>query len=432
MTLKRLSIRLEPDTARVVVRAFHIAVEPRELNPTNLPRAQRIVDRVARMNERQIREGYSSVLKLFQDRHRSLERVLDKRVSELSAVIDCCGALSPIARRFVAAHFCHEYSFESSALFNPSIIRHYDQKRAGRGAVRFILSLRSIGEGHISSVTFRTGIWGANGKVTIEPAPDLAQVAESADGAALDDKGGVALVRPPDLALNELVIFPMTPMQRNGVEDLRLTEFVDDDGSISYHGTYTAFSGVNIASELLSTKDFHRFQMRPLNGPAAVNKGMALFPRRVGGDYVMLARIDNEHIYLSRSKDLYNWESAERIIGPKYPWEFVQMGNCGAPIETRAGWLVLTHGVGAMRQYALGACLLDRDDPARLIARTAEPIMQPSDDEREGYVPNVLYTCGALMDGERILIPYGISDVTTGFATTTLDELLGMMVPADA
>ncbi len=431
MALLRLPFRLKPDPARVVVRPFNIAVEPRDLNPTNLPRAQRIVDRVARMPEAAIADEYEKMLVLFRHRHRSLERVLDSRLTQLQALAGNVAGLSLNAQRFIAAHFCHEYSFESSALFNPSIVAHYDQRGEGDGSVRFILSLRSVGEGHISSINFRTGVWAADGSVAMEEALDLAQVAEPAVGATYDDRGALTIVRPPDIPLNELVIFPMTAAQRNGVEDLRLTAFTEDSGEITYFGTYTAYSGMAIGSELLETKDFRTFRMQKLSGPAAVNKGLALFPRRIKGDYAMLTRIDNEHIYLSRSRDVAHWERSERVIGPKYPWEFVQMGNCGAPIETDAGWLVLTHGVGAMRQYALGAFLLDLENPSRLIARTPEPIMKPSDDERKGYVPNVLYTCGMLKLGERILIPYGISDVMTGFATTTVDELMALMAPAD-
>lgn len=431
MTFRRLPVRLKPDPRRVVVRPFNIAAEPRDLSPTDLPRARRIVDRVARLGAAETAEAYQSVLRLFDSRHRSLVRILDRRIDQLGAIIDCCGSLDETARRLVAAHFCHEYSFESSALFNPSIVPHYRQSDAPDGAIRFILSLRSVGEGHISSITFRTGLWTPGDGLALEPAPDAAEVAETPDPHTLyDENGAVLLARPPDLPLNELVVFPMTPAQRNGVEDLRLTLFTDDDGEKTYYGTYTAYSGAGIASELLITPDFQSFRLLPLRGPAAVNKGMALFPQRIGGAYAMLARVDNEHIYLARSTDIGTWSEAVRIIGPKFPWEFVQMGNCGPPIEIDEGWLVLTHAVGPMRQYALGACLLDRDDPSRVIARTPAPIMQPSDDEREGYVPNVLYTCGFMASGRHVLIPYGISDFMTGFAVSTVDDLLGMMSPA--
>ena len=430
MTLRRLPLRLKPDPRRVVVRPFNIAAEPRDLTPTDLPRASRIVDRVARLDTAAVAEAYDTVWRSFHPRHRFLLRVLDRRIEQLGSIIDCCGALDLTARRLVAAHFCHEYSFESSALFNPSIVPHYRQEDVPDGSIRFILSLRSIGEGHISSVNFRTGLWTPGDGLEIEPASDAAQVAETPGPYGLyDEHGAVLLSRPPDLPLNELVIFPMTPAQRNGVEDLRLTLFTDDDGAKAYFGTYTAFSGAAIASELLITPDFHSFRMLPLRGSAAVNKGMAFFPRRIDGAYAMLARIDNEHIYIARSTDLANWTDAVRVIEPKYPWEFVQLGNCGSPVEIDEGWLVLTHGVGAMRQYALGACLLDRKDPSRLVARTPAPIMQPSDDEREGYVPNVLYTCGFLVRGRSVLIPYGISDFMTGFAVTTVDALLEMMRP---
>lgn len=426
--VRRLETRLYPDPDRVVVRPFNIAAEPRNLNPTNLPRAQRIVQRVADLGAAETAALYAAMIENFSARHRELEAVLDRRIAQLGSVLGCCGDLDLTGRRFVAAHFCHEYSFQSSALFNPSIIRHWDQSGLAEGDMRFILSLRSVGEGHISSITFATGVWKKNDDVACDPFSHIAQVAESNDAIG-GSESDLTIVRPDNTPLNELVIFPMTASQRNGIEDLRLTEFRDGD-RIEYYGTYTAYSGMSISSEILSTDDFLTFRMRPLTGPAAVNKGMALFPRRINGRYAMLSRIDNEHIFLALSDDILHWSESKRLIGPKYPWEFVQMGNCGAPLETPFGWLVLTHGVGAMRQYTLGACLLDLEDPSRVLARSAEPLMAPAGSEREGYVPNVLYTCGALCAGDRLLLPYGISDVMTGFAVGAVSDIIASMEPA--
>ncbi len=429
--MRRLSLRLLPDPRRVVVLPFQIAIEPRSLNPTDLPRARRIAERVASLPEDVIEEQFAHLLANFHHRHRSLERIIDARILQIGRILDSCGPLSVTAKRFIAAHFCHEYSPEAAALFNPSIIRHHTQPEGADASVRFILSLRSVGEGHVSSISFRTGVWEPHVNFEIDPAADLAQVAEAADPSALvNTDGSVTIVRQEGTPLREFLIFPMTPAQRNGVEDLRLTGFVDEDGAASYYGTYTAYSGSSITSELLETPDFKTFNLRPLRGAAAMNKGMALFPRRIDGKYAMLSRIDNEHLYVSFSDDIAVWETADRILGPKYPWEFIQVGNCGAPMEIDEGWLVITHAVGAMRQYSLGACLLDKKDPRVLIARSARPIMLPDQDERAGYVPNVVYTCGALLVGREVMLPYGIADCMVGFAGTSVDELLATMAPA--
>ncbi len=429
--MRRLSIKLLPDPRRVVVLPFQIAIEPRSLNPTDLPRAKRIAERVAALPENEIEQQFARLLNHFHHRHRSLERIIDRRVLQIAGILESCGPLTVTAKRFIAAHFCHEYSPEAAALFNPSIIRHHTQPGGSTASVRFILSLRSVGEGHVSSISFRTGVWEPHINFEIDPAADLAQVGEVADPLAFgNDDGSVSVVRPEGTPLREFIIFPMTPAQRNGIEDLRLTEFVEEDGSVLYYGTYTAYSGGSITSELLFTPDFQTFTLRPLRGAAALNKGMALFPRRIGGKFAMLSRIDNEHLYVSYSDDIYYWENAKRILGPKYPWEFIQVGNCGAPMEIDEGWLVIMHAVGAMRQYSISACLLDKDDPSKIIARSAKPILLPDQDERAGYVPNVVYSCGALLVGRELMLPYGIADCMVGFAGTTVDELLESMEPA--
>ncbi len=428
MALKRLQLRLEPDAGRVVVRPFNIATEPRNLMPTDLPRAQRIVDRVLALSEAEIAAQKEGVLGLFHQRHRTLDRVIAMRIHQIGPLLDRFEAASETAKWLIAAHFCHEYSFEAAALFNPSIVAHFEQPWSLTGKLRFIMSMRAVGEGHISSVVFRTGAWRPGDGVELDPPQDCAEVAQSADPAIpYTEDGSASIVRPRETPLGELVIFPMTPAQRNGIEDMRLTEFTDEGGAKTYYGTYTAYSGSGVSPGLMTTPDFFNFHLRPLTGAAALNKGMALFPRSIDGGYAMLTRIDNESLFFARSETIHQWDDAVRILSPKYPWEFIQIGNCGAPIEIDEGWIVLTHAVGAMRQYSLGACLLDKKDPTKVLARSPRPIMAPQDDEREGYVPNVLYTCGGLRAGKHLLIPYGISDRMVGFATCTVGELLNLL-----
>jgi predicted GH43/DUF377 family glycosyl hydrolase len=328
----------------------------------------------------------------------------------------------------IGAYFSEEYAFEAAALFNPSIVLHPDQTGVAPGAVRFILSLRGVGEGHVSSVTFRTGICRADGAITIDP-PSLSAHSpriEYIPGGNVDDPG-VRLICEGEHELSQIVIFPVTPSQRHGIEDVRLVRFTDDDGNISYFGTYTAFSGHTIRQELLHTTDFKTFELTALRGAATANKGMALFPRRIAGRYMMLGRQDHENIWLLSSDDLYDWDGGTKIIAPRWPWEFVQIGNGGSPIEIDEGWLVVTHGVGAVRNYCIGACLLDRDDPSKLLAQTRLPLIRPTPEERYGYVPNIAYTCGAIVHNRTLILPFAVADSVTTFATVPLDLLLAGM-----
>jgi predicted GH43/DUF377 family glycosyl hydrolase len=341
-------------------------------------------------------------------------------------VRDQIGNVNPDAdeQQLIGAYFSQEYAFESAALFNPSLVR-LDEPATVEGAVRFILSLRGIGEGHISSVTFRTGEWGPGDRLVIDPA--------STNGVPPriernDDEGWVRLICDDAQDISETVIFPVLPSQHQGVEDLRLVNFTDDDGDRRVIGTYTAFDGKTVRQEMLRGVDLRTFKMRPLLGAMAGYKGMALFPRRIDGKFVMLGRQDNENIWLLRSDDLFTWDEGTPIMAPKYPWEFVQIGNCGSPIELDEGWLVFTHGVGLVRGYCIGACLLDKADPTKVLKRTASPLLFPSAEQRGGYVPNVTYSCGGLLHGRRILLPYAIGDEYSAFAVADVDDLLGVMV----
>jgi predicted GH43/DUF377 family glycosyl hydrolase len=331
--------------------------------------------------------------------------------------------LDKTQRCLIGAYFLHEYSFEASALFNPSIIRHPDQSGAPENGCRFILSLRAVGEGHISSLTFRSGTIGANGSVAVDQPTRLASIPEVTSLTSRSDGHAVEVTFLPDDELSERVIFPITDAQSNGIEDARFVEF-NDAGRKTFYATYTAYSGRAIRSELLETTDFRSFRMTPLAGPAARNKGMALFPRKIDGRYAMLGRHDNENLHLIYSDDLYTWELGRPILQPEYPWEFVQIGNCGSPIELDDCWLVLTHGVGPVRKYSIGAVLLDKNDPTKVIARAREPLVRPEPTEREGYVPNVVYTCGALRHRDQIILPYAVSDTFSNFATIAVAELM--------
>jgi len=381
--------------------------------------------------------------------------------------------------------FMHEYSPESTALFNPSIVLHPDQSGLQKGELRFILSLRATGEGHISSITFRAGVFSAQNTITITPPvpfimepelnlnavydkalfsrellevnarndfshrvlnqlqqsfvlDDLYRIIEAerrnSDSNPATDLAARVILRLAESnyevsfssvsQISQRVIFPSTVSQRNGIEDARFVRFANEDGTFTYYATYTAYDGRTTLPQLLETSDFVHFKLSTLNGTAVENKGMALFPRKINGDYVMLSRQDDENILIMFSDNLHFWENARLLLSPSQPWEFFKIGNCGSPIETEEGWLVLSHGVGAMRKYCIGAFLLDLNDPSRVTGRLREPLLSPNESEREGYVPNVVYSCGALLSGRELLIPYAMSDFATTFATVSLDELL--------
>jgi predicted GH43/DUF377 family glycosyl hydrolase len=304
-------------------------------------------------------------------------------------------------------------------------VPHPDQSDAPDGGVRFILSLRAIGEGHVSSLTFRTGTIAAAGSLSVDPTARLASSPRVCQESGPDGEC-VELIFKPEGDLSERVIFPVTASQSNGIEDARFVQFSDGDRK-TYYATYTAYSGRAIRSELIETSDFRSFRMIPLRGSAARNKGMALFPRKIGGKYAMIARQDNENLYLIYSDDIYTWDGGQAILKPQFPWEFVQIGNCGSPIELDEGWLLLTHGVGAVRKYSIGAALLDKNDPSKVLARSREPILRPEPSEREGYVPNVVYTCGAMRHKNQIILPYAVSDTFSNFATFKISALLEAM-----
>lgn len=424
--VNRQALYLHPDPTRVIVRPFKPATEPRDLNPVDKSRAAHIVERILALDPAVAATQLAEILENFQGRHRHLLKTFDERADEMEAAFSPHVPFTLVQRQLAGAYFLHEYSFEAAALFNPSIVAHPDQSGAPAGGRRFILSLRGVGEGHISSLTFRTGSIASDGAIAIDPTSRLASlpnVLNRLPGPRGDD---VEVGFDPDTDVSERVIFPVVESQSNGIEDARFVEF-DDSGRKTFFATYTAYSGKNIRSEMLETKDFITFRMSPLAGVAARNKGMALFPHRIGGRYAMIARQDNENLYLIYSDDLYMWGGGVPILKPLFSWEFIQIGNCGSPIELDEGWLLLTHGVGPMRKYSIGAVLLDKMDPSRVLARSREPLVQPEPSEREGYVPNVVYTCGGMRHNDQIILPYAVSDTFSNFATIKIAVLLETM-----
>jgi predicted GH43/DUF377 family glycosyl hydrolase len=424
--LNRQALYLRPDPARVIVRPFKPATEPRDLNPTDKTRANHIVERVLNLDAEAAAGQLADVLENFTGRHRNLLETFELRADEMEPALATHRGFSEVQRRLIGAYFLNEYSFEASALFNPSIVPHPDQSGIAPGSLRFILSLRAVGEGHVSSLTFRAGTVSGDGGVAVDPTARLAsspRIGHRVSGPLGDE---VEVVFQPDQDISERVIFPVTESQSNGIEDARFVQF-SDGGRTTYYATYTAYRGTSIRSELIETSDFISFRMAPLHGAAARNKGMALFPRKIDGRYAMIARQDNENLYLIYSDDLHRWEGGQAILKPQFPWEFVQIGNCGSPIELEEGWLLLTHGVGPVRKYSIGAALLDKRDPSKVLARSSEPLLRPEPSEREGYVPNVVYTCGAMAHGDQIILPYAVSDTFSNFATIKISALMRAM-----
>jgi predicted GH43/DUF377 family glycosyl hydrolase len=452
-------------------------------------RARKICARVMALTESDVQSLLEQVRAEFGDRHRNVEEFLRCQFAQIQPYLLTGEKVSEEREMLLGGYFTHEYSLEAAALFNPSIVPHPDQSNLPAGSLRFILSLRATAEGHISSITFRTGLLDPDNNITIdEPSRYSLEPAQVLDatyeklvferklrelgllgdftrqvlkgfGDTFSLKKLIASVRlavkelapgdletervaketillaqsnyevqfAPDSSLSERVLFPATPSQRNGIEDARFVHFQNEDGTRTYYATYTAYDGQMILPQFLETSDFFHFKFITLSGPAVENKGMALFPRKIKGLYAMLGRQDAENIYVMFSDHLHFWATMQLVLEPMFPWEFIQLGNCGSPIETEAGWLVISHGVGPMRQYCIGAFLLDVDDPTKVIGRLREPLIKPNEDEREGYVPNVLYSCGSLIRERQLIVPYGISDYATTFATLSLDEVLTAM-----
>jgi predicted GH43/DUF377 family glycosyl hydrolase len=476
--------RLVPDPSRVIARLFVPG-----LAGTYEGRVSGVIDHILALDDLDVAETLDVVLARFGSRHRDLTQIFSNHAERVGNRLDPEAELSEERWLLLGATFTHEYAVDAAALCNPSAVAHPDQSAAPAGSLRFVMSVRQIGEGHRSSIGFRTGLLDGSGDVTIdEPGrfttegttgtsplagdafrrsarrvdDDTEATAWVLDGlesnftiaelearlteleAQHDTRSNVieTVCRFRELAvrtyttefpassdLSERVLYPTNALEANGIEDARFVRFVDDDGTVAHHATYTAYDGVAIAQQLLTTTDFLTFAVSPLLGAAAENKGMALFPRRIDGRFAALSRCDGANNAIAFSDNLLQWPTAIPLVSATAPWEAVQVGNCGSPIETAEGWLVLTHGVGPMRTYSIGAWLLDLDDPTTIIGRLDQPLLSPQLDEQDGYVPNVVYSCGSLCHDGILLIPFGVGDASIGFATVRLTDLLAAMVP---
>lgn len=484
VAVKRKNIKFQPDASRVIARFLY----------TGEKRAIRVIHSVINMPESEVLVALNQVLRDFSMRHRNISKIFEKHYEKVAYLLvqeNLSPELIDLPKKIlIGAYFTMEYSIEAAAFFNPSVVEHPDQSETGHDEKRVILSFRATGEGHISSIVFRTGILDKSNNLSIEPVGKMLQEAEhirrhiyqkKSFAEKLEEMQDIHAIIPPSFILDKLkdsftygelrecienakqtlhlaadkellfnqiiwlasshyelqfsldtniserVIFPVSMNEKNGIEDARFVKFKDDDGRVTYYATYTAYDGSVILPKLLDTRDFYHFRILPLHGEVAQNKGMAMFPRKVNGQYAMLCRLDGFNNYISFSNNVNIWREAQLLQQPKYPWELVQIGNCGSPIETEEGWLILTHGVGPMREYAIGASLLDLQNPAKEIGRLSTPLLVPNAKEREGYVPNVVYSCGSMLHNEDLIIPYAMSDYASTYATVNLRELLNAL-----
>lgn len=414
-------VRARPE--RVLARPF-IPSRERLLEDDGRPTG--VLARVLALDEDVVATTLAAVRDRFGDRHRDLDAVFATSLDRIAHLVPDLGALSDDRRHLLGAVLTNEYAIEGAALFNPSAVEHPDQSGLAAGQCRFVISLRAVGEGHLSSVEFRTGVFGPGPEVQLDAPGRYVEVGiVRVEPVRPEAQGPTYRVEfPTATALDGRVLVPQTRAESHGMEDVRFVRFTGGDGAVAYRGTYTAYDGAQIAPHLIETNDFRRFTVSALSGPAASNKGLALFPRTVRGRHVALTRSNGESNGIASSADGHRWSSPTLLAGGGRPWQLVQSGNCGSPVETSAGWLVLTHGVGPVREYAIGALLLDLEDPTRVLGELREPLLRAGPDEREGYVPNVLYSCGSLLVGERLLLPYGASDESVRFAVVDLAPLL--------
>lgn len=476
--VKRKNVTVLPDTKRVIARFFFNGEE----------RAKQILSNIELLSEEQVYGLISPILQEFSKRHRNITKLLNKHAEKLFSMIISNlkpDELSQFRKLLIGAYFTHEYSIESAAFFNPSMVEDPDQTDLEGGQRRIIISFRAVGEGHISSIVFRRAVIDKENNIEILPAGKYVDEAEiiknnvyskelfyeKADDSHIS-RETIALIDPLindkfdyislktvidrlriekvenqelekllsladsyheilfslDTDISDRIIYPISEFERKGIEDARFVKFENEDGTFKYYATYTAYDGYFIMPKLLETTDFYDFKVRPLYGSGAKNKNLALFPRKIKGKYVMMSRIDGCNNYIMFSDKINIWDNPIKLQTPIYPWEFVQIGNCGSPIETKEGWLLITHGVGAMRRYCLSVSLFDLENPEIEIGRLKEPILIANKDEREGYVPNVVYSCGSIINNEDLIIPYGLSDYSSSFITVNLKVLLDVLL----
>ncbi len=485
LKVNRKAIKIIGDTSRVIA-LLHLPA-------SDGYRISRIIQRIMSMSETAAKNLITQIMTDFSERHEDIGHIFERHLNEVKGYLPRGAMLSDDKRALIGAYFTKEYAIESAALFNPSIVPHPDQSHLNKGSLRFVMSLRATGDGHVSSIVFRSGVLDRHNTFLFDPISDfvetpdlqlepdpvykhnifqrklnemgasheitgyvLNQLPEDFTYNELIQKIGILHAKPqfpertqnrtfeimrrladsnyevgfhPDHLISERVIFPVSKNESRGIEDARFVQFFNDNGEVVYFATYTAYNGITILPQLIETKDFIKFNISTLNGKAVKDKGMALFPRKIGGRYAMLSRQDGENNHIMFSDNIYFWQKCQIIQEPEYPWEFMQIGNCGSPLETNEGWIVLTHGVGPMRKYCLGAILLDLENPTKIIARLDEPLLAPHEKEREGYVPNVVYSCGALIHNNVLVIPYAMSDINSGIATVAVNELLNCMRP---
>ncbi|MDX2441728.1 MAG: glycoside hydrolase family 130 protein [Desulfobacterales bacterium] len=485
LTVNRLPNKFYPDPTRVIARFYMPGAEDR---------ANTIIKRILDLSKQEVDLTLNQVLKDFSKRHRNISKIFENHYDNLCHVLGLDFNVSPDSlslerRLLIGSYFTSEYAIEAAAFFNPSIVEDPDQGNLEEGQKRVIVSFRAIGEGHISSIVFRSGVITPNNELVFTPAGKFVDLPEALKRHVYDKKQFLEKLHEMDIhkdiiepimdklgdgfiyrelqesiaastknielsyskkkvidsinwlanshyeisfsldtAISERVIFPVSAHESNGIEDARFVKFMDDDGSITYFATYTAYNGYTILPKCIKTKDFYHFRVFPIHGEYTQNKNLALFPKKIKGQYAMISRHDGVNNYLMFSDDIHAWHDAQKIQEPKYPWEFIQLGNCGSPIETAKGWLMLTHGVGPMREYCLGAVLLDLEDPSKIIGQLREPLLMPNAEEREGYVPNVVYSCGSIIHNGTLIIPYGMSDSASGFAAVSVDELLDKLL----
>jgi predicted GH43/DUF377 family glycosyl hydrolase len=481
IAIRRHEVMLRPESARVIIRPFI---------PSEESVIKAIIGRALSLSDAELSSELQSVEDNFKARHFDIESIFLRTFKRVQQYITEPLSLSRDSKLLIGALFSGEYALESAALFNPSIVLHPDQSGAPEGGARFVMSLRATGEGHISSIEFRSGYLSPEGQTTFDaisryvsepevlPNPtyhkesfirklkemginnrfheavmaplkesftlselnvNVGTVRHQEEGAGRDllrtleciewlADSNYELLFSESLALSERIIFPVSANEANGIEDARFVRFVDDDETVTYYATYTAYNGHTILPQLIETRDFLHFRIVTLNGNAVQNKGMALFPRRIKGRYAMLSRQDDENLFLMYSDNVHFWNDPEVILRPAEMWESVKIGNCGSPIETEEGWLVITHGVGPMRKYCIGAALLDIDDPRKVLGRLQHPLLRPEGKEREGYVPNVVYSCGSMVHGRKLILPFAVSDHASAIASVSIDELLASLL----